>query len=67
MANQSDMPGTRVVPGAIGRNALAIGSAKDKPAAAAYVKAFTETAVKSGFVAKSIEKAGVRGAAPPAM
>jgi polar amino acid transport system substrate-binding protein len=67
VANQSDMPGTRLVPGAIGRNALAIGSAKDKPAAAAYVKAFTETVVKSGFVAKSIEKAGVRGAAPPTM
>ena len=67
VANQSDMPGTRVVPGAIGRNALAIGSAKDKPAAAAYVKAFTENAVKSGFVAKSIEKAAVRGAAQPSM
>ena len=66
-ANQADMPGTRVVPGAIGRNALAIGSTKDKSAAAAYVKAFTEHAVKSGFVAKSIEKAGVRGAAPPSM
>ena len=62
-ANQPDMPGTRIVPGAIGHNALAIGSTKDKPAAAAYVKAFTETAIKSGFVAKSIEKAGVRGAA----
>jgi hypothetical protein len=31
------------------------------------VKAFTEAAVKAGFVAKSIEKAGVRGAAPPTM
>jgi polar amino acid transport system substrate-binding protein len=66
-ANQSDMPGMRVVPGAVGRNALAIGSVKDKPEAAAYVKAFTEVAVKSGFVARSIEKAGVRGAAPPTM
>ena len=66
-ANQADMPGTRIVPGAIGHNALAIGVGKDKPAALAYVKAFTETVVKSGFVAKSIEKAGVRGAAPPAM
>ena len=56
----------RVVPGAVGRNALAIGIAKDKPEAAAYVKAFTEAAVKAGFVAKSIEKAGVRGAVPPA-
>ena len=47
---------------------MAIGSAKDKPAAAAYVKAFTESrGQKSGFVAKSIEKAGVRGAVAPAM
>jgi polar amino acid transport system substrate-binding protein len=66
-ANQPDMPGTRIVPGAIGRNALAIGNRKDKAAAAAYVKAFTENAVKSGLVAKSIEKAAVRGAAPPSM
>jgi polar amino acid transport system substrate-binding protein len=66
-ANQADMPGTRIVPGAIGHNALAIGTTKDKSAAAAYAKAFTETAIKSGLVAKSISKAGVRGAAPPAM
>jgi polar amino acid transport system substrate-binding protein len=67
VANQADMPGTRIVPGVIGRNALAIGHGKDKPAAAVYLKAFTETAIKSGLVAKSIEKASVRGAAPPAM
>jgi polar amino acid transport system substrate-binding protein len=63
-ANQKDMPGTRLVPGVIGRNALAIGNGKGKPAAAAYVKAFTATAIQSGFVAKSIEKANVRGAVP---
>src|SRR4029078_172626 len=34
VANQSDMPGMRVVPGAVGRNALAIGSVKDKSSAA---------------------------------
>jgi len=67
VANQADMPGTRVVPGAVGHNSLAIGYGKDKPAATAYVKAFTETAIKSGLVAKSIEKASVRGAAPPKM
>ena len=66
-AHQSELPGSRLVPGAIGHNALAIGAAKEKPAAAAFAKAFTETAIKSGFVAKSIAKAGVRGAAPPAM
>jgi len=66
-ANQADMPGTRTVPGVIGRNALAIGVGKDKPAAAAYVKAFTAAVIQSGFVAKSIEKANVRGAVPGPM
>jgi polar amino acid transport system substrate-binding protein len=64
-ANQSEMPGMRIVPGAIGHNALAIGTVKDKSAAAAYAKAFTASTIKSGFVTKSIEKAGVRGAAAP--
>ena len=67
VAHQAELPGSRLVPGAIGHNALSIGTAKGKSAAAAYAKAFTETAVKSGLVAKSIAKAGVRGAAPPAM
>ena len=67
LANQPDLPGMRIVPGAIGHNVLAIGSTKDKAAAAAFVKAFTESVVRSGFVAKSIQKAGVRGAAPPAI
>ena len=30
VANQPDMPGTRVVPGAIGHNALAIGNGKEQ-------------------------------------
>jgi polar amino acid transport system substrate-binding protein len=67
VAHQAELPGSHLVPGAVGHNALAIGTAKEKPAAAAFAKAFTETAIKSGLVAKSIEKAGVRGAAPPAM
>lgn len=67
LANQSEMPGMRIVPGAIGHNALSIGSTKDKAAAAAYVKAFTEASIKSGFVTKAIERAGVRGAAAPKM
>ena len=31
-AHQAEMPGSRMVPGAIGHNALAIGTVKDKPA-----------------------------------
>lgn len=62
-----DLPGSRVVPGALGRNDMAIGFAKGKAAAAAYVKDFTAAAIKSGFVAKSIEKAQVQGAVPAGM
>jgi hypothetical protein len=60
-----DLPGGRVVPGALGRNDMAIGFAKGKAAAAAYVKDFTAAAIKSGFVAKAIEKAQVQGAITP--
>ena len=44
---------------------MAIGYAKDKPAAAAFVRAFTEGVTKSGFVTRSIGKAGVHGAVAP--
>lgn len=64
-AHRPEFPGSRVVPGAVGRNAMAIGYLKERPAAAAYVKVFTETAVKSGFVTRSIEKARVRRAVMP--
>jgi hypothetical protein len=53
------------VPGHYGRNALAIGYAKERPAAAAFIKEFTAAAIKSGFVTESIERAGVRGAVAP--
>ncbi len=67
VAHQPELPGSRIIPGAYGRNAMAIGYAKDKPAAAAFVKAFTEAAVKSGLVTRSIAKAGVHGAVAPGM
>lgn len=57
-----ELPEARIIPGYYGRNALAIGYAKERRAAAAFVQAFTAAAIKSGFVAKSIERAGVRGA-----
>jgi polar amino acid transport system substrate-binding protein len=65
VAHQPELPGSRIVPGAYGRNAMAIGYTKDKLAAAAFVKAFTEEALKSGFVTKSIEKSGIHGAVVP--
>ena len=64
-SHQPEFPGSRVVPGALGRNDMAIGIVKERPAAAAYVRSFTDAMVKSGFVTKSIEKAGVRGAVAP--
>ena len=65
MSYQPDLPGSRIIPGNYGSNALAIGYAKERPVTAAFVKQFTASAIKSGFVTRSIEKAGVRGAAAP--
>jgi polar amino acid transport system substrate-binding protein len=66
MAYQPELPDSRIVPGNYGSNALAIGFVKDRPLAAAYVKEFTEAAIASGLVTRSIAQAGIRGAAPPA-
>jgi len=65
MNYQSELPGSRVIPGKYGSNDLAIAYAKDRPATAAFVKNFTEAVIKSGFVTKAIERAGVRGAVAP--
>jgi polar amino acid transport system substrate-binding protein len=62
-----DLPGARVIPGALGRNDMAIGYVKERPAAAAYAKAFTAASIKSGLVTKAIERAGVQGASAPGM
>ena len=55
------------MPGHYGRNGLAIGYGKERPAAAAFVEEFTAAAIKSGLVTKAIERAGVRGAVAPGM
>ena len=65
VSHQKELPESRIIPGAYGRNAMAIGYAKDKPAAAAFVKQFTDAMVKSGFVTRAIEKSGVQGAVAP--
>jgi len=62
-----ELPGARVIAGALGRNDMAIGYLKDRPAAAEYVKAFTASAIKSGLVTKAIERSGVQGAVTPSM
>lgn len=62
-----ELPGARVVAGALGRNDMAIGHPKERPAAAAYLKAFTQSAIKSGLVTKAIGRSGVQGAVTPSM
>jgi polar amino acid transport system substrate-binding protein len=65
LSYQPELPGSRIVPGNYGSNALAIGYAKDRPATAAFVKEFTTAVIASGFVTQAIEKAGVQGAVAP--
>lgn len=62
---QPELPGSRIIPGNYGNNALAIGYAKERSHAAAYVRAFTQDVIKSGFVTAAIGRAGVQGAAAP--
>lgn len=62
---QPELPGSRILPGSYGSNALAIGYAKDRPATADFVKGFTTSVTASGFVTGAIEKAGVQGASAP--
>ena len=65
LSYQPELPGSRILPGSYGSNALAIGYAKDRPATAAFVKEFTTSVIASGFVTRAIEKAGVHGAVAP--
>lgn len=64
-SHQPELPGSRIVPGQYGSNDLAIGYPKDRPYAAAFAAQFTAAMIRSGFVTKAIERAGVRGAAAP--
>ncbi len=66
MSYQTEFAESRIVPGNYGSNALAIGYAKERSAVAPFLRQFTEHVIKSGFVTRAIEKAGVRGAAAPA-
>ena len=55
------LPGTRVLDGDFTVLPQAIGTPKDREAAAAYLRQFVEDVKASGLVAKAIAKAGVRG------
>jgi polar amino acid transport system substrate-binding protein len=65
LSYQPELPGSRILPGNYGSNALAIGYAKDRSATATFVKEFTTSVIASGFVTRAIEKAGVQGAVAP--
>src|SRR5262245_19542929 len=65
LSYQPELPGSRILPGNYGSNALAIGYAKDRAATATFVKDFTRSVIASGFVTRAIEKAGVQGAVAP--
>jgi len=58
---QARTPGSRVLDGQITGVQQAIGAPKGRPAAAKYLREFAEEVTRSGFVAKAIEKHGVKG------
>lgn len=55
------LPGARLLDGKFMTVKHGLGSPRDRPAAAAYLKAFVEELNASGFLARSIERHGVRG------
>ena len=58
---QARTPGSRVLEGQVTGVRQAIGAPKGRPAAAKYLREFAEDVKRSGFVARTIEKHGVRG------
>jgi len=58
---QARTPGSRVLDGQITGVQQAIGAPKGRAAAAKYLREFAEDIKRSGFVARTIEKHGVRG------
>lgn len=55
------LPGSRVLDGQVTGVQQAIGAPKGRAAAAKYLREFAEDVKRSGFVASTIEKHGVRG------
>ena len=58
---QARTPGSRVLDGQVTGVQQAIGAPKGRPAAAKYLREFAEDVKRSGFVARAIEKHGVKG------
>jgi polar amino acid transport system substrate-binding protein len=65
VANAKKLPGARVLDGRFMAIQQALGIPKGREDAAAYLRKFIEDAKASGFVARAIDKAGVRGVSIP--
>ena len=61
LTDAEKLPGSRVLEGRFSTVQQAIGTPKAREAAAKYLRDFAEDVKASGFVARSIEKHGVRG------
>ena len=59
--DQARLPGSRILEGQITGVQQAIAAPKGREAAAKYLREFAEDVKRSGFVARTIEKHGVRG------
>ncbi len=68
LANAVRLPGARLLPGRVMAIGQALGLPRGRSAGAKYLRRFIEDVKSSGFVARSLEKAGVKGVsvAPPA-
>jgi len=58
------VPGSRVLPGAYGRESFAIGIPKGREQALPWLRRFVEEAKANGQVTQAIERAGLRGVTP---
>jgi len=59
------VPGSRVLDGRWGLEHLAIAVPKGREAGRAFLAAFAETERRNGDVARAVDRAGLRGVAPP--
>jgi len=55
------IPGSRVLPGAYGRESLAIGIPKGREQALPWLRLFVDEAKATGQVTRAVERAGLRG------
>jgi polar amino acid transport system substrate-binding protein len=65
VANAEKLPGSRVLEGRFMAIQQAVGIPKGREAGARYLRDFIEDVKASGFVARAIDKAGVRGVSVP--